>query len=174
VRVAVDTPDAITASAINARDEIGRAVAAQIRELRDADDLKRVAEDVLPQIEKFLESPAERRLRRIRLGTILSSVGIGVAIAFLIVAVASSKVEFLPFAGLGFITFCVGLGFTINGFFLSAPKASLSERSSSGDQGQSRIDGLRQTGDLRLGDPPTQFSSVTENTTRHLEEKSSQ
>src|SRR5438876_6323573 len=72
VRIAVETPDSITASAVSARDEIGHAVAAKIREVESARELKKVAEDVLPQIEKFLESPQEKRLRRIRIGTIIA------------------------------------------------------------------------------------------------------
>ena len=66
VRFALEKPDNITASAISARDEIGRAVAAKIRETQSVYELKKDAEDVLPEIEKFLESPAEKRLRRMR------------------------------------------------------------------------------------------------------------
>ena len=70
VRTTLERPDSITASAVSAREEIGRAVADKIREVEDSRDLKRVAEDVLPQIEKFLESYEEKRLRRIRAGVI--------------------------------------------------------------------------------------------------------
>ena len=51
VRVALESPDSVTASAASARDEIGRAVAAKIRETQSAYELKKVAEDVLPEIE---------------------------------------------------------------------------------------------------------------------------
>src|SRR5690242_3391066 len=95
IRTAVDSPDSITASAVSAREEIGRAVAAKIRETQDADDLKKVAEDVLPEIEKFLESPAEKRLRRVRLGTILASVGFGVGLMMTFVALAAKDPGFL-------------------------------------------------------------------------------
>ena len=78
VRMSLERPDSITASAASAREDIGRAVAQQIREVEDARELKKVAEDVLPQIEKFLESPEEKRLRRMRVGVIISSVGAGV------------------------------------------------------------------------------------------------
>src|SRR5437899_13096813 len=44
VRVSLERPDSITASAVSAREEIGRAVADKIREVEDARDLKRVAE----------------------------------------------------------------------------------------------------------------------------------
>src|SRR3989442_2784020 len=73
VRVSLERPDSITASAVSAREEIGRAVAQKIREAEDTRDLKRVAEDVLPKIEKFLESPEAKRLRRMSAGAIVSS-----------------------------------------------------------------------------------------------------
>src|SRR5437773_8138577 len=89
VRMSLEQPDSITASAVSARDEIGRAVAARIREVEDAHELKKVAEDVLPQIEKFLESPDEKRLRRMRVGTIISMIGLGATIGMLIMSFAA-------------------------------------------------------------------------------------
>src|SRR6266852_9744293 len=80
VRVTLEQPDSITSSAVSAREEIGRAVAEKIREVEDSRDLKRVAEDVLPQIEKFLESYEEKRLRRVRAGVIVAASGLGGAI----------------------------------------------------------------------------------------------
>src|ERR1043165_2108314 len=80
VRITLERPDSITASAITAREEIGRAVADQIRQVEDAYELKKVAEDVLPQIEKFLESPQEKRQRRLRAGVITAAAGLGFAI----------------------------------------------------------------------------------------------
>src|SRR5713226_9484455 len=86
VRVSLERPDSITASAVSAREDIGRAVAAQIREVEDADELKRVAEDVLPQIEKFLESYEEKRLRRMRAGVIVAASGLGTGILGLVMS----------------------------------------------------------------------------------------
>src|SRR5882724_13062655 len=80
VRVSLEQPDSITASAVSAREEIGRAMADKIREVEDVRDLKRVAEDVLPQIEKFLESYEEKRLRRVRIGVVTAAAGLGGAI----------------------------------------------------------------------------------------------
>src|SRR6185369_1949254 len=77
VRISLERPDSITASAVTAREEIGRAIAHKIRELETARDLEHVAEDVLPQIEKFLESPEEKRLRRIREGVVTAAGGLG-------------------------------------------------------------------------------------------------
>src|SRR5438046_3397024 len=80
VRVSIERPDSITASAVSAREEIGRAVAEKIREVEDSRDLKRVAEDVLPQIEKFIESYEEKRLRRVRAGVVVAARGFGTCI----------------------------------------------------------------------------------------------
>ena len=86
VRVSIERPDSITASAVSAREEIGRAVAEKIREVEDSRDLKRVAEDVLPQIEKFLESYEEKRLRRVRAGVVVAASGFGTGILGLIMS----------------------------------------------------------------------------------------
>src|SRR3954468_4473352 len=77
VRVGLERPDEITASAVSARDEIGRAMAAKVRELDSARELKKFAEDILPEVEKFLESPQEKRLRRVRKGVVTAAFGLG-------------------------------------------------------------------------------------------------
>src|SRR6185436_20392699 len=79
VRTVLEKPDSVTNSAVTARHEIGRAMATRIQELRTTKELKKAAEEILPEIEKFLESPEERRLRRIRAGIITMMVGIGAA-----------------------------------------------------------------------------------------------
>ena len=171
VRVAVETPDSITASAMSARDEIGRAVAAKIRETQDAHELKKVAEDVLPEIEKFLESPEEKRLRRIRIGSIIASAGIGTAVGLTIVSLLQKNDEMLFLAALGVVALFVGLGFVLNGLFLTLPKMNLFDRSADADT-QRQLDGVStNANDLKLPEPATLFSSVTENTTQHLKEK---
>lgn len=171
VRVAVETPDSITASAMSAREEIGRAVAAKIRETQDTHELKKVVDEVLPEIEKFLESPVESKLRSMRMGAMLSSIGIGAAIALSIVAMATQQAEILLLAGLGFINFFIGLGFIINGMFFTVPKKNILDRSSDAES-QRQLDGIKtQTNDLRLAEPSPLFSSITESTTRHLKEK---
>lgn len=171
VREAIETPDSITASAASAREEIGRAVAAKIRETQSTYELKKVAEDVLPEIEKFLESPEEKRLRRIRVGSIISSAGLGTTLALILVSLAQKDSEMLFLAGLGLVAFFVGLGFVINGLFLTTPRKSVSDRSADAAS-QRQLDGLRpDTNELSLPEPSSLFSSVTENTTRHLHEQ---
>jgi hypothetical protein len=167
VRVAVETPEIIMASATSARDEIGRAVAAKIRETEDTYELKKVAEDVLPQIEKFLESPEERRLRRMRVGMLLSSIGVGVAVGLAVVAYITRQEEFLFLAGLGFVTIAVGLGFLLNGVFLTVPK----DRALKSAVDAQNADQLGPADDISLPAASTQFASVTEHTTKHLEKR---
>lgn len=164
VRVVLESPDSITASAVSARDEIGRAVAAKIRETQYTYELKKVAEDVLPEIEKFLESPEERRLRRMRVGMILSSVGFGVALAFTLISILVDKGLFV-LAGMGLTTFFVGLGFILNGILLTVPKKGLLDKSSDAESQRELDMAAGSPPDLALPQPASVFSSVTEHTT---------
>jgi len=171
VRSAVESPDTITASAVSARDEIGRAIAAKIRETRTAEELAVVAEEVLPEIEKFLESPEEKRRRRIRLGMLLSSIGLGAAIGISLVSMVMADGDVIFLAALGIVTFFLGLGFILNGVFLTVPRKTLPDRSSEADS-QRQLDGLpADTNEPKSPLPASLFSSVTENTTQHLKEK---
>lgn len=170
-------PDQITASATTAREEIGRAFAAKIRETRSGKDLKIVAEDVLPQIEKFLESPEEKRLRRIRVGTLISSIGFGAALAFSIAGAFVNEKDIFMIAALGTVTFFIGLSFIINGLLATVPKKEVSDKSSSADH-QRELDARSNalgapTNELVLPESNQVFASVTEETTRHLKEKQS-
>src|SRR5947209_9380899 len=122
VRASVERPDVVTSSAATARTEIGRAFADKIRELESGDELKRGAEDVLPQVEKFLESPEEKRLRRMRTGVITAAAGLGACIMFLLVALATGQEELIFAVGAGLVTFCIGLGLIINGKLLTVQK----------------------------------------------------
>src|SRR5712692_7705882 len=134
VRVSLERPDSITASAVSAREDIGRAVAAKIREVEDAHELKRVAEDVLPQIEKFLESPEEKRLRRMRAGVITGACGLGVSVLGLVVSAVSQYRDAETFwfgvFGLGVIVFVIGFGLVLNGLLFTRPRKGLADHSS--------------------------------------------
>lgn len=172
VRGALERPDAVTDSAVSARGEIGRAFAAQIREIETARDLKQVAEDVLPQIEKFLESPAEKRLRRMRAGTILASVGAGAAAAFTLISLAMHDKDFIIAACLGIAAFLIGLGFVVNGMLFSVPKKILPEKSGDAAANQRELDDASRTGKLAAPvESDRAAASVTENTTHRLKEK---
>jgi len=123
VRNSLERPDAITASAVSAREQMGLAIADQIRQMRSGKDLEHVAEDVLPSFEKFLESPEERRLRRLRAGVITASIGF--ALSLIMFLAALDKSDFFPFMFPGFITFMVGIGIIINGLLFTLPRKKL-------------------------------------------------
>jgi hypothetical protein len=127
VRRGLERPDVITASAVSAREQISQAMADKIRELESTNDLRRVAEDVLPQIEKFLESPEEKRLRRVRAGVVVAASGLGAALLIFLMSIGSH--DLIPFISLGVITFLIGLGLVINGLAFTIPRKSIDDRS---------------------------------------------
>jgi len=172
VRSAVERPDSITASAVLARDEIGRAIAFKIREAKSADELATIAEEALPEIEKFLESPEEKRLRRLRNGTMVASIGLGTAVGFAIAAVLMHDAGVFFVAGLGIVTLFIGLSLIFNALLFTVPKKSVSDKSFDATS-QREIDAGGQTNDLLLPQSNDVFSSVTEHTTQHLKEKQS-
>ena len=176
VRNSLENPDAITQSAISAREHIGMAVADKIRQMSSAKDLERVAEDVLPQFEKFLESPEERRLRRIRAGVITAAIGFGASVALFLAAM--DKIDLMPFITPFFITFLVGIGIVINGLVFTIPRKSLPGDASDALR-QSVLDAgfnrtlyeapapANLTNELAPSTKP-QAVSITEHTTHHL------
>ncbi len=171
VRLAVARPDSITQSAQAARDEIGRAIAFKIREAKSPGELATVAEDVLPEIEKFLESPEEKRLRRVRSGTVVASIGLGAAIGFSIAAVLMNDTGVFLVAGLGLVTLFIGLSLILNALLFTVPKKILSDKSSAA-RSQRELDTAESaTNELVLPESSNIFSSVTEQTTQHLKEK---
>ena len=167
VRNSLERPDAITASAVSAREQIGLAVADQIRQLRSGKDLEHIAEDVLPSFEKFLESPEERRLRRLRAGVITASIGFALAlVAFL---AALDKSDFFPFVVPGFITFMVGIGIIINGLLFTLPRKELPGVAYPAFTPPAPAN---LTNELGPG-VPSPLASVTEHTTHHLKHSKS-
>jgi hypothetical protein len=160
-------PDEVTASAVTAREEIGRAFAARIRETSTTKDLAKITEDILPEIEKFLESPAEKRLRRLRTGVVTAAVGLGVT-----TVLATGNFHFMFGPAAGILVFLIGVGTVINGILFTVPRTSVADR---------RLEGEAQTLLDRLPPVPTApmsktaFNSgemsppsVTETTTKHL------
>ena len=99
------------------------AVADKIRQMSSAKDLERVAEDVLPQFEKFLESPEEKRLRRIRAGVVTAAIGLGATIVVFLMAM--DKIDIFPFITPALVTFLVGLGLVVNGLLFTVPRKRL-------------------------------------------------
>ncbi len=96
VRSALEQPDAITTSAVTAREEIGRAIAGKIAEFENIDDLRRAVFEILPAIETFLQSPEERRLHQqekklnqIREGVLTLVVGLALMLSSLFVGLVN-------------------------------------------------------------------------------------
>jgi len=184
-RTSLERPDSITASAVTAREEIGRAVAEKIREVEGSHDLKQVAEDVLPQIERFLESPEEKRLRRMRAGVITAASGAGACVIGLVLAAIIygdvGKALTMGGAGLGFLIFLVGLGLVLNGVWFTGPRKGVEDNSPDAEL-QNQLDAGYAPPQLKPSSeaPPTfrspttsnlshaSGSSVTEHTTLHL------
>ena len=181
VRQGLERPDTITASAVSAREQISRALADRIRQLETGKDLEHVAEEVLPQLEKFLESPEEKRLRRLRAGVITALVGLGVSLAIFLASLQAS--DLIPFIALGLIVFFVGIGIVINGVVLTVPRKTLADLSAEAESQrelESQIQNLG-TPATSLGHSPLPLTiyqvrpdqrvartSVTEHTTHHL------
>lgn len=168
VRTALRRPDSITASAINARDEIGRAIAARIRDIESAGDLKNVVEDVLPQVEKFLESPEQRRLRTAREGTITAAVGLGATIVLLIASYVDhspNSLKFLLGSGAALVTFFIGAAMLINARWNTVVESGLRSPSTT----SKKITEVPETDALEERRKPAPLAgSVTEGTTRQL------
>jgi len=174
VRIGLERPDSITASAVSAREQIGRAMAEKIRETQSTKDLKKVAEDVLPEIEKFLESPAEKRLRRLRTGVILASIGFGgTLIGFLLTI---SDANFAPLMVPGTVLFFIGLGIIINGLMFTIPRSELADLSESAlrqkqldhELSNDQLNPQPVTNELDAAAQIGMRPSVTEHTTHHL------
>jgi hypothetical protein len=183
VRAGLEHPDSITASAVSAREEIGRAVAQKIREIEDPRYLRRITERVLPRIERFMESPEEKRLRRLRKGTVMALVGLGVGVPALVLTAVNTKSDAEAFLGvlliLAAVTLATGLGALINGLLFSKPGQTLEDKS-----GDAHTQNLLDAGykpPIRVSEAQPSFrsqttsnlappsgSSVTEGTTHHL------
>lgn len=170
VMSAMAVSDSITASASAAREQIGQAIAVKIKDIRKVSELSELAEDVLPEIEKFLESPEEKRLRRMRNGTTVACIGLGVTLAFITASFFMDK-DLIILAALGSVTLFIGISLFLNGYFLTVPKKAMSDHSSEGDS-QRELDGkMHTTSELEMPAREHLFTSVTEGTTRHLSKK---
>lgn len=177
VRITLERPDSITASAVSARDEIGRAVGDRIRQVKDAAELKVVAESVLPEVEKFLESPEEKRLRRIRAGVIIAAAGVGAGVLGLIWSAVANPGDVeatVLVAGLGIIAFAIGLGLVLNGLLFTKHRGKVADQSSDETRPNPLDSIYTPPQSPALRSPTTsnlgleQVTSVTEHTTLNL------
>ncbi|HLG15132.1 MAG TPA: hypothetical protein VJH03_11605 [Blastocatellia bacterium] len=175
MRTAWQAPDVVTASAVSARDEIGRAIADRIKQFQSTGDLKEVAEDVLPEIAKFLESPEERRLRRVRAGVITASAGLGEAVLLLIAGLLAVKQDVALLGGFGLIAFLIGVGLIMNGLLFTLPRKHALDDSRKVKSGNALTElpdvADNRPAELRPGDPIAVAPSVTEHTTHQLPDR---
>src|SRR5687767_4212434 len=89
-----------------------------------------------------------------------------------LVSMLMKEQDVIFLAALGVVAFFIGLGFVLNGVFLTVPRKELPDNKSSDADSQRELDGMRaRTNDLVLPEPTSLFSSVTEHTTKHLKEK---
>lgn len=171
MRASLERPDAITASAVSAREQIGMAVAEQIRQLKSGRELRKVAENALPAFEKFLESPEEKRLRRIRAGVITSAIGLGATIVLFITAL--DKGNIFPLITPSLVTFFIGLGLIINGLLFTLPRKQLPGGDVYDAMSQRALDSnlgyeVPPARTNELGSAAQSPASITEHTTHHL------
>ena len=184
VRIGLERPDSITASAVSAREEIGRAVAEKVREMEDPRYMRRFAQYVLPKIDKFLESPEEKRLRRLRAGMIATLIGPAIGIPAIVALPHIHDRDFTIFlayvAVFAAVTLATGLGLLLNGLLFSRPRKGVPDNSSEA-QMQNLMDKgyvappLRSSTEAQptlhaqtTSDLSRAGSSVTEHTTHHL------
>jgi hypothetical protein len=174
VRVTLERPDAITESAVSARDHIGRAIADKIRMTESASELKKVAEEILPEIEKFLESPADRRLRRLRAGIIMAFIGVGTSLGGIVASLAEEGLVVLVIPGM--IMLFIGLATILNGLMFTLPRKRVMDHADEA-LAQKTLDSALKAGIHATGlapeaanvlSPGEQLASVTEHTTHQL------
>lgn len=183
VRIGLERPDSITASAISAREEIGRAVAEKVREMEDPRYMRRFTQYVLPRIDKFLESHEEKRLRRLRSGVVTALIGLAVGIPAGLLLPYAPKNDFVIFLGyilvFSAVAFATGLGLLVNGLLFSRPAKEVADHSSQARL-QNLLDEEYAPPSRSSGQTPPSFrsqttsnlaqapGSITEQTTHHL------
>jgi len=183
VRIGLERPDSITASAISAREEIGRAVAEKVRAMEDPRYMRRFTQYVLPRIDKFLESHEEKRLRRLRSGVVTALIGLAVGIPAGLLLQYAPKNDFVIFLGyvlvFSAVAFATGLGLLVNGLLFSRPAKEVADHSSQA-RVQNLLDEEYAPPSRSSGQTPPSFrsqttsnlaqapGSVTEQTTHHV------
>lgn len=176
VRGALEQPEAAEPSVAAAREEVARALAARIKE----GEWWHVGA-LAPEVEKLFESPGarrerlrrqdeERRLGRLRAGTITAAVGLGLVVLFQLLRIMDDRAVLL--LGPSLLVFIIGLGVIVNGIFFTLPREPRRDaprderRPPPPDNSTSELDAPARG---ELG-PDASFvpASVTEQTTRHL------
>ena len=169
----LERPDAITESAVSARVHIGRAIADKIRMTESASELQKVAEEVLPEIEKFLESPADRRLRRLRAGVIVSFIGVGATLGGFLASISQPDLFVLVIPGM--IMLFIGLAIIANGLLFTLPRQRVMDHADEA-MAQKALDSQFKAATGSVAEAPPNVltsgertvASVTEHTTHQL------
>jgi hypothetical protein len=163
----LEKTETLSSADVNAREEIGRALADKIREMQRTKDLETLVESILPEVEKFLEAPEERRLRRIRAGVTTSAIGTAAMASVFLVAFFTRTKEMLPLMGIGLVPFLIGLGVIINGLIFSLPGKRLRRQVPLAVE--KLLDQIPIKPRAAIQPPSAAISaSVTEHTTHHL------
>ena len=172
VRAAIEQPDAITTSAVTAREEIGRAIAGKIAEFENLSDLRRAVYEILPVVEGFLESAEERhlkeqrqRLNQIREGVLTSVVGLAIMLSFLLISWITQQEKILIVSAGGLLVMLVGLGMTMTALWFTVPKGIPTGTRTSQLKTDEKLKIFVETERSALN---SKFHSVTEGTTREL------
>lgn len=174
VRVVLEEPEAITRSAVNAREMIGRAIAEKIADFEDARDLRKAVYEVLPAVQSFLESPEERllkkreeRMNKIREGMLTAITGIAILIPSLLLSWIVQKEFILIISAAGLLISLIGLGITMTAAWFSG----LPTASSSASRPEIQFEPVERRNTGQIEDSMrrhSEFRSVTESTTRQL------
>ncbi|HEX8116776.1 MAG TPA: hypothetical protein VF521_05850 [Pyrinomonadaceae bacterium] len=176
VRDALEQPEAAEPSVAAAREEVARALAARIKE----GEWWQVGA-LAPEVEKLFESPGarrerlrrqdeERRLGRVRAGTVTAATGLGLVVLFQLLRVVDDG--FVLLVGPSVLVILVGLALIVNGLFFTLPREP--RRDTTRDEGRPTPPD-NSTSELDApprGELPDASSfvpaSVSEQTTRHL------
>ena len=171
VRTGLEQPAVPVTATLSPRDEIARAIAYKISQLDTAHELKKVAEDVLPEFEKFMEPLQHKRLRRMRAGVVTAMVGLGASVFFALMSTLPGNHEAIPLIGLGFTAFLIGLGIVINAKWFTLLAENTAPRELPEAMQSFLSTPIAHTKELPPYRAPVPVTSVTEHTTHRLEIK---
>jgi hypothetical protein len=167
----------------SAREQIGRALADKINQFESAADLRIVIHEILPVVERLLETPQDKqlrneqeqleseqsRLRRARISVVTGVLGLGDFLLFSVAGLASRNTDWFFLAVPGIIVFLIGIAILVNALYLTTlPVKTKNPGPSLFPQ---RVpDALPASFNKKEPDTadPLAISSVTEGTTRQL------
>lgn len=164
IRTNLERPGVVRGSAVSAREEIAFSIAEHARSLKDVSEMQVFVEEILPAIEKFLDGPDDRRLRRIRNGVVTSAAGLGFAVFMLLMTMMEAEV--IPGVGVGLGLFLIGVGIIVNGYFFTISRPAETTHEQSAELRDLLSSTVAAANSQRFLTPP---GSVVESTTRHLE-----